>query len=85
MRYQNGEQFAADLRAALAEVAAPLNPASNAHSTVDHGNPTPETNHFDTTVVQPSQGYEVTQKVPSDAPNFDQTVVNDSRGTSTKT
>ena len=85
MRYQNGEQFAADLRAALAEVAAPLNPASNAHSPVDHGNPTPETNHFDTTVVQPYQGYEVTQKVPSDAPNFDQTVVNDSRGTSTKT
>ena len=86
-RYQDGDQFAADLRAVMSELAVPTNtaPASQMVNSSDGiaGNPV----NFDATVVQSAVVYEATRAIqiePAAPPDFDKTTVSDSRDTNPK-
>ena len=83
-RYQDGDQFAADLRAVMGDVAgltntasaAPLASSSPAGDSTEPG--------FDATQVQSATVYESTQTMPADTSAFDKTVVSDIRGSEPK-
>ena len=80
-RYQDGDQFAADLRAVMGDVAGLTSTASAAPLAISsQTSASAEAAGFDTTMVQSATVYEATQTMPVDAPAFDKTVVNDVRG-----
>ena len=80
-RYQNGDQFAADLRAIMSDLTGLANSASTAPlagvQTKTHADPA----GFDSTVVQSATVYEATQTTQAETSAFDKTIVSDSRGT----
>ena len=69
-RYQDGDQFAADLRAMLSDFSSlPIT-----ESAVNHG----------TTAVQLAAAYEATQKIQNEVSAFDQTTIAHPRGSDSK-
>ena len=83
-RYQDGDQFAADLRAVIGDFAGQTNTASAAPLSGNHGGVVADASSFDTTVVQSAKAYEATQTMQAETPAFDKTIVSDGRGTDTK-
>jgi len=83
-RYQDGDQFAADLRAVIGDFAGQTNTASAAPLSGNHGSVVADASSFDTTAVQSAKAYEATQTMQAETPAFDKTIVSDGRGTDTK-
>ena len=83
-RYQDGDQFATDLRALMADFAG-LASSGNAAPPSSGQSITPTGSaDFNTTVVQSAAVYEATQTMPAETSAFDKTTVSDIRGTDTK-
>ena len=86
-RYQDGDQFAADLRVMMADVsglASTANTASAASLPSSQGSAPVNAASFDTTLVQSAAVYEATQAMHSETSAFEKTTVNDFRGTEPK-
>ena len=86
-RYQDGDQFAADLRVMMGDVSGLPNTAnisSAAPLPSSQGSAPTDAAKFDTTVVQSAVVYEATQVMQSEKYAFEKTTVNDFRGTEPK-
>ncbi len=83
-RYQDGEQFAADLRAVMADLAGQTQSAGVSALSGTSGGVAADAPRFDTTVIQSAAVYEATQAMQADPPAFDKTTVSDTRGTEPK-
>ena len=84
MRYQDGDQFAADLRAVMGEFAGQISTVSASIPGSSHSGARAGTAVFDTTAVQAVTVYGATQAAQADTPAVDKTTVSDSRDTGTK-
>jgi eukaryotic-like serine/threonine-protein kinase len=85
MRYQDGDQFAADLRAVMGDFVGSTNAASAATlSSSSQIGASTEAADFDATQVQSATVYESTQTMPLETSAFDKTVVSDIRGSEPK-
>lgn len=83
-RYQNGDQFAADLRAVMGDFAGLTNAAIASPLASSPDSVPADAAGFGATVVQSAVVYEATQAMQAEAPAFDKTTVSDTRGSDTK-
>ena len=83
-RYQDGDQFAADLRIMMGEMTGLANTSNVAPLPSSQGNAPTGAAKSDTTVVQSATGYEATQAMRSETSAFEKTIVGDSRVTEPK-
>lgn len=83
-RYQDGGQFAADLRALMGEISDLSNTASTAASLGGSSGGSASSNNFDTTVVQTATVYDATHKMSAETDAFDKTAMGHARDTAPK-
>ena len=83
-RYQDGDQFAADLRAMAADFAGLSNTATVSFLISSPGSVGADAAAFDSTVVQSAKAYEATQIMQAETPSSDEITVGDTRATDSK-
>ncbi len=83
-RYQEGDQFAADLRAVMGDLAGMTNAGVALPSVNSVVGKPGDAKVFDTTVLQTAAVYEATQAMQTETSEFDKTTVSDTHRTSRK-
>ncbi len=83
-RYQDGDQFAADLRALMGEMSGLANTASTTALPGNTSAGTASSTNFDTTMVQSATVYDATQKMQAETAAFVKTNISPVRDTGPK-
>jgi len=84
LRYQDGDQFAADLRAMMGDFAGLPNTAGASPLGSSHASAAADASGFETTAVQSATAYEATHAIKADTSAFDKTIVSATRATHLK-